>query len=35
MVQIEGIPLDQPQPHSTWEWLRVLLLGMGLFVVTT
>jgi protease PrsW len=27
--------MDQPQPHSTWGWLRVLLLGMGLFVVTT
>ena len=35
MVQIEGIPMDQPQPHSTWGWLRVLLLGMGLVVVTT
>ena len=35
MVQIEGLPLDQPQPHSTWGWLRVLLLGMALFVVTT
>ncbi len=35
MAQLEGMPLDPPQPHSHWEWLRVLLLGMGLFIVTT
>ena len=35
MSQIVEMPPDQPQPHSTWGWLRVLLLGMGLFIVTT
>ena len=35
MAQIEGMLADQSQPHSRWGWLRVLLLGMGLFVVTT
>jgi protease PrsW len=35
MVQIESMPLDQSQPHSSWGWLRMLMLGIGLFVVTT
>ncbi len=35
MSQQIGLPPAQPAPHSPWGWLRVLLLGLGLFVVTT
>jgi RsiW-degrading membrane proteinase PrsW (M82 family) len=28
-------PPAQPSSHATWGWLRVLLLGLSLFIVTT
>jgi len=28
-------PVVQSPPHSGWGWLRVLLLGIGLFIITT
>src|SRR6266487_4990229 len=35
MSQQIGLPPAQPAPHSPWGWLRVLLLGLVLFVITT
>jgi len=35
MSQDAWMPSIQTPPHSGWGWLRALLLGIGLFVVTT
>lgn len=35
MAQEMESPAGQPPFHSAWGWLRVLLLGIALFVVTT
>jgi RsiW-degrading membrane proteinase PrsW (M82 family) len=35
MVQTVETPVVQSPPHSGWGWLRVLLLGIGLFIITT
>src|SRR5437762_1776642 len=35
MSQDVWTPSIQTTPHSGWRWLRALLLGIGLFVVTT
>src|ERR1700712_778538 len=35
MVQTVETPVVQSPPHSGGGWLRVLLLGIGLFIITT